>query len=399
LSKQFSAQAQSQALGYLYQVRYALLLLLKTGIEDPEAQISIEYLDDIAFEKDGNPVELIQAKHHVKKASLSDSSTDLWRTLRVWSENLLQGKLQLENVTLTLITTEHASHNTIASKLCPHDSGNRKVNEALDTLVSIAQSSESKANAQAYEAFLRLNQDQKRILLNRVQILDNSPNIIDTRAEIANYLRYTTRPKFLPAVQDRLEGWWFAIVIEHLFAKSPNIIPHRDLQVTLNDIQEQFHEDNLPIDYPDQIKVGEKDAEEDKRIFVEQLRLVRVSMLRVQKAISDFYRASEQRSHWIRDGLLLSKELERYEAHLFDEWERLFAIMQEDLENVDIDLKEESVQERGRSLFNTIQGIKLHVRSRCTEPYIMRGSFHILADRLYVGWHIDFHKRLKSFIA
>ena len=35
MSGQFSAQAQKPALGYLYQVRYALLLLIEAGIEDP----------------------------------------------------------------------------------------------------------------------------------------------------------------------------------------------------------------------------------------------------------------------------------------------------------------------------------------------------------------------------
>src|SRR6266567_3396485 len=193
MSGQFSAQAQNQALGYLYQVQYALLLLIEIGITDPEAQISIEYLDDIAFEKEGTPSELIQTKHHINvKASLTDSSTDLWRTLRVWSENLLQGRLQTENVTLTLITTEYAAVNSAACKLRPHASGSRNVDEALKTLLTIAQSSESKTNKAAYKAFLSLNQNQQQALLTNVHILDGSPNITDVKKEIANHLRAFT---------------------------------------------------------------------------------------------------------------------------------------------------------------------------------------------------------------
>lgn len=391
MSGQFSAQAQDQALGYLYQVRYALLLLIKAGIEDPEAQISIECLDDIAFEKNGTPVELIQTKHHRNRASLSDSSTDLWKTLRVWCEAFLQGKLQTENVIFTIITTEQAAVDSAASKLRPPVWGSRNVNEALEALINIAQTSGNKTNEAAYQTFLRLSKDQQRVLLANVQIIDDSPNIITVKTEITNHLRYTTRPKFLSPVCERLEGWWFEIVVKHLSSKSSDVISHGDLQNKLNDIQEQFYDDNLPIDYPVPISIEEKEAEEDKRIFVEQLRLVKGHKLRVQKAISDFYRSSAQRSQWIRDGILLNSELEQYEARLCDEWERRYAVMQENLTD---NPTEESMQKEGRELFNEIEKATMYIRSRCTAEYIMRGSYHILADQLHVGWHVEFRIRL-----
>ena len=77
-----SHNAAGQMTGYLYQVRLALKLLLES--DDPLFQVSLEKFDDIAFDKDDEPVQLIQAKHHCKPASLSDSSVDLWRTLNEW---------------------------------------------------------------------------------------------------------------------------------------------------------------------------------------------------------------------------------------------------------------------------------------------------------------------------
>ncbi len=396
MSGQFSAQAQNQALGYLYQVLYALLLLLKAGITDPEAQISIEYLDDIAFEKEGTPSELIQTKHHINaKASLTDSSTDLWRTIRVWCEDLLQNKLQTENVTFTLITTEHAAANSAACKLRPHASGSRNVDEALEILLDIAQISENKTNKSAYDAFLSLSLNQQQALLANIHILDGSPNIIDAQTEITNYLRLTTRPRYLQAVCRRLEGWWFEIVIKHLASMTKNVISYNDLLVTLNDIQEQFYEECLPIDFPEPIEIGEKEAQEDQRVFVEQLRLVNTRIKRIQKAISDYYRSSAQRSEWVRDGVLLNKELEQYESRLHDEWERRFESMQE---NFTDNPTEAEMQKEGRDLFNDIERASLYIRSRCMAEYIMRGSYHILADRLRVGWHEDFRNRLNHLL-
>jgi hypothetical protein len=75
-SSDFSAAPS--ALGYLFQIRYALVLLLRA--DEPENVISIEKLDDVAFEEDGEPKQLLQFKHHViNSATLTDSSTDFGR--------------------------------------------------------------------------------------------------------------------------------------------------------------------------------------------------------------------------------------------------------------------------------------------------------------------------------
>ena len=57
-------QASEQMLGYLYQVRYALALLLEN--DNSDCQISIEKFDDVAFSKDDIPIQLIQLKHHIQ---------------------------------------------------------------------------------------------------------------------------------------------------------------------------------------------------------------------------------------------------------------------------------------------------------------------------------------------
>lgn len=58
-------QASEQMLGYLYQVRYALSLLLNNDNENH--QISIERFDDVAFSQDDTPKQMIQLKHHVRQ--------------------------------------------------------------------------------------------------------------------------------------------------------------------------------------------------------------------------------------------------------------------------------------------------------------------------------------------
>lgn len=386
--------AAPQALGYLYQVRYALLSVLRHGRENPQCELSVERFDDIAFEREGTPEELLQTKHHIgAQGSLTDASTDLWKTLRVWSTGILDGSFQAETCIFTIITTALAPENSACSELRPIELGGRDPAEALSLLIKAASTSTSETNAPAYAAFLSLSALQQQTLIGNMQVLDGSPDIVDCRDNIIQELMYSTRPKHLEAVCERMEGWWTKIVIEHLANESLPAIAHTDLQAKLNDIQEQFQPDNLPIDYPSPIDMQERELAEAQRIFVEQLRLVAVGSVRVGKAISDYYRASQQRSRWVRELLLSPDDLVQYESRLTDEWERRYEIMKEGLSETST---EEEVVISGRSLFNDIDAENYFIRGRCTEHFVCRGSFHILANQLRVGWHRDYVDRLMA---
>jgi len=93
MSSQFDATASM--LGYLYQVRLALLDSLRRLRRLGTFSVSIETLDDVAFEKQGSPTELLQTKHHIdRQANLSDASPDVWKSLRVWVDALQHGRLE-----------------------------------------------------------------------------------------------------------------------------------------------------------------------------------------------------------------------------------------------------------------------------------------------------------------
>jgi hypothetical protein len=394
MSGQFSANAS--ALGYFYQARYALLLLLGA---DVDAEMSLERFDDIAFEQDGTPKELLQTKHQINyTGSLSNASTDLWKTLRVWSDAIAKGRIEPTETILTIVTTGRAPDGSAASKLKPNDAQQqRDVNSALDTLRQVPQSSKSETNKPAYDAFLALTPEQQHALVNNIYVLDSSPNILDTKDQLLGKLKFSTRPQFLKQVYERVEGWWFDRVVKHLSRNSSDPILYRELLAQINDIQEEYFDDNLPIEFLRAIAPEESELSEEQRIFIQQLRLVTVGEPRIRRAINDYYRAFEQRSKWVREELLDVGELELYEERLIDEWERLHEIMKEDLP---AGATEKQMQTEGKALFNLFDSHKeIHIRPRCTEPYVMRGSYHMLANKLRVGWHAEFLTRLSALLA
>jgi hypothetical protein len=77
--------------GYLYQCKYALVAATQRLRMAGTVSVNIECLDDVDFPEPGSPAELLQVKYHVAtKANVTDASSELWGTLRVWIDNLLE---------------------------------------------------------------------------------------------------------------------------------------------------------------------------------------------------------------------------------------------------------------------------------------------------------------------
>jgi hypothetical protein len=38
--------------------------------------------------------------------------------------------------------------------------------------------------------------------------------------------------------------------------------------------------------------------------------------------------------------------------------------------------------------------LNINIREKVNKPFVMRGTYHDLANQLKVGWHVDFMNRL-----
>jgi hypothetical protein len=201
----------SSALGYLYQCRYALFTTLQRARIEADVRVRLETRDDIHFERDGTADELLQTKHHIGSAmGLGDSSSDLWKTLRIWS---VEEKGDPPD-SYFLITTSTTTSGSIAEMLT--DSQTRDEETALSRLQTVTITSENQQNAKAYEAFSNLGSEGQARLLARIHIIPEQAQASELRHRLKEELAYAARPEHLDAFLDRLEGWWFARCIRQL---------------------------------------------------------------------------------------------------------------------------------------------------------------------------------------
>ena len=381
------------AVGYQHQTWWALYELLRSGIDRPDAAITLELYDDVAWEENGTPTQLLQLKHHQNTyRALTDTSTDLWRTLRVWMNTAIPG--DAAGAQLLLVTTQTASSGTAVAALRP-DTFDIKV--ALTGLEAVAHQATSQQTELARTQFLTLNSSDRRAFISRIRIIDSSPCIND--------IQKLVRARLLWALPTGREELFLAMVWNWWDEQSLTMLQGRRRSVDIGtartaiaEIRDQFTCESLPtlveLRDVDEISVA---ATYQTYLFVQQMRWIACPPRNLQKAIVDYYRAYSQAVRWIDEDLIGVAELTKFETDLIDEWEREFEWM---LDTLGDDADEDAKQQAGKQLLRQLldhSGIV--VRPRYDQPFFARGRRHVLADTGRIGWHPDFESRVHDLLA
>lgn len=235
-------------------------------------------------------------------------------------------------------------------------------------------------------------------LFEHIYIVDGASNILDVEKIVKKQIRYSCIPKYENLIYERLEGWWYKKAIEALCSEDPIFVTQNQVRSFIVSVSQEYSDENLPIDdFFDVDDLQENALSESEKILYEQLKLICLGSHRMQNALRDYYRAFKQRAAWVRNDLLYVNELEKYEKRLIDEWDHAFGEMQDDLAEIK-SLTEEEKAKAGRKLLSDIEKKDIRIRPKCEEAFVMRGSYHMLANKLKVGWHVDFFERLKGLL-
>lgn len=393
--------AGEQGLGYIYQARLALLQLLQLP---EDTAVFLEKDDDLDFVDGDGSKSLASLKHKAVGDRLTDLSTDFWKSVRIWLVRYKHDGRSASNLRFFLFTTGTVSDSSFLKRFLPVQ---LSTDDEAMTLAEQAEEALSRSRSELIgniaEAFNELTPSEKQDFLARILILDASPRIDDIPETIKDMHMRSIRREHRNAVFERLEGWWNDVVVKQLTGCRNEGIFGYEVSDKLSALSEEYKLDNLPITFRGKAPAGEIDTESDPRTFVVQLREIGVSSNRIRNAILDYYRAFEQRSEWARENLLVSGEIEDYEDRLVDEWSRYKDVV---FEQLDESSAEDVLLRAGRELYTwadqqTGNYESLRIRARVTEPYVIRGSFHILADaapepRVY--WHPRFLDRVGQLL-
>jgi len=385
--------AAPSMLGYLYQVRTALLWAVRES-KSSDFTVSLETLDDVTFNHDGEPATVLQTKHSVNVAStLTDLSADVWKTLRIWMIGLATGEIPART-TKFLISTSAATSGTACQALCV--GGGRNTTLAAERLKHAATSSSNADLASTFTAYLSLTPDQQQQLLERVFVLPGQPSADEIGASLASELYFMSLHHQETALET-LEGWWYKRVIGEMTIPSGGI-SKAELEARIADIQVSLKPDSLLIDDEiDKLLVAlEEMPEFSSRPFYKQVELVGGSAPRIRNAITSYLQAFRQRSAWTRDDLLFDSDLQKYDQRLITEWALLRSQVCDELGSAP---DEDELSKAGRAILKWAEDALVPIKTNVNVPWVCRGSLHMLAEDLKLGWHPEFKDRMEAILA
>lgn len=396
-ASKFSAGAQ--ALGYIYQLRYALYELM--GLPETDG-IFIEKRDDLNSLTEDGDATLSSLKHKKIGDVVNELSDDFWRSVRVWLAQYRKDGTAKSTAKFYLVTTAKVAEGTFVALLL---AGAKPDGTIVELAVKALETSTSKLIGPIREDFKALSDTEQMDFFSRITIFDSSPRIGDLPDLIVKAHFKGIRREFRKQVFEHLEGWWFNQAVELIEERRAGPLMGTEVWDRLTTIADGYRDDNLPINFRGKRPPEGVDATTDQRLFVRQLRDIGLSTERIESAIIDYYRAFEQRSSWAREDVLMRGEVEDYEGQLVEEWGRYRAVMMETAERnaIDGDLTEAILIEAGREIYKWAEFGTGHIRirERVTEGYVVRGGFHILANERptpKVYWHPRFLSSLSTVL-
>jgi hypothetical protein len=383
--------AGASMLGYLYQVRVALLWAIRQS-RIGDFSVSVETLDDVSFEANGDPIAVLQTKHSVLSTSgLSDLSPDLWKTLRVWMVGRISGEVPIVAAKF-LISTSVISAGTACSALVPEGEG-RDVEAASTRLKQAATTSTNAELKDAFEAFLALGEAERQQLLSSIYVVAGQPNADAIHSQLQAELYHVSLHHQALSVQ-MIEGWWFKRVIFELVHGGGGI-PRAEIDAQISEVQESLKREALPIDEEiDALMVAlEQLPEFASRPFYRQVEIVGAGPRRIRNAITSYLQAFRQRSAWTRDDLLFDADLRQYDQRLLTEW----ALLREQVcDELGEGAGEDEMTKAGRAILKWAEDAPLPIKPGVSVPWVCRGSLHMLAEDRRLGWHPDFEARMQA---
>ena len=380
--------AAGSALGYYYQATWALLELLRRGPDMPDARISIELYDDVAWDAAGTATERLQLKHHLNAAaSITDKGADLWRTIGVWMDEASPGDPTGE--LLAIVTTAAAPADSGVYRLRPPT---RDASEALRLIENAARESAAQDTADNRGRFLALSETDRKTFVSRMHVLDGQPHAVDIDDAVRKQLMWAMPRGRDDLFMEMLWGWWSGEVLAALSGRRGSI-GVGEVQDRIAEIRDQFAEDRLPT----LLHLSDIDRDElaqllGDRTFVAQLRLIDWPENNLQRALIDYQRAVVHSTRWVEDDLIGLPDLLNFGLELIEEWKSEYEFMQHEIAE---HATEQELKAAGVALLRRLLESNQHkVRPRYDEPFFARGKRHELADQLLVGWHPNYEAAL-----
>ena len=379
--------ARGQALGYFFQLERALSWL---SVAPAGSIVGIETEDDVVIELLNGEKIFEQDKSSTTNNFPFDAKRkDFWKTLHIWLEALKNREIQnKESPSFYMVTNKIANNNQIVVEI--NTANNKK--DALKIVKKLREFAKTIPDGlkDIVGKVIAFNDEQLAYLLIRIHFIDGSISIDKSIIVSDLQLPEDDNEYYLNA----LTGYIFNTLTENWRDNKPGKIYRNDFVRLKNKLIQEHFKDFFN---EETIRLADIAAEADAEIlnsnkYIEQLKIIESEDEEIFEAIEDYLRSSKARTEMAKKGYL---------------WEQAFLNMNDDLKSrwLTIFRQKRNLQssnklsdiELGRDILYSTLDHKATINGYPTRNYFLtKGTYHYLANELFVGWHPKFKKLIKK---
>ena len=388
MAKQKVHSANAQMIGYIYQMNYALYMLIQA---DDDSSICIEKYDDVdMYSGRDQSFKSVQLKHHGNSnVSITNSSKDIWNTFKSWYD--AKDDFDDNQVYRIFITTQKVSNNSFMFYL--KNDKYRNVDRAIELIYKYAKGKQTKfsngvsqsGKENQYDRFLELPEVATKEIIESTFVIDSEIYSHEIENEIKKYLRYTCYDIYIDDVYNELVGWWKNKVENDMLISKQRVSNH-ELKVKIREITEKYKLTTLPVFEMD-------NAGGDCKIYSDvlnrQLDLIKLPTAARKVVDKNYLKACVHRKKWLDKECIRPDEIKQYDEELYDYWEDQFYLIDSSSAK-----SEEYYVDCGLKLFEKLNSLSINIRRDFNKKFLTSGSYYIMANELKIGWHPLYKERL-----
>ena len=376
-----------QALGYGLQYTKMTALL----VDAPEgSMVSFEVLDDLAVETKSGEQALVQSKSALATNPLSDRAVAFWKTLANWADEIASGGVQTAKLRLIFYVTHERSGDISSSFAAATSDAEAKqvLDEAKKTLWGDAPKYVLKS-AVAETLAPHLNRffgHTTSTQISVAKLLEIETGQGEPQKELRGIFLFIPKNKVDDAVLHACG--WVQDRVNTLIGQGRAAILSRDefhAEMTTY-IRKHAERSILQSVAPEELPDG-KASELLPKVFVQQLQLIGLDFETQLEAVSDFFRASVDRTYWGETLQVHEKSFKELDATLTKTWRNLKIQTVAEHGN-------KSPENQGQALYAGCMLIKELVENQTPPSHFIPGCFHTLAEDKSVGWHPTYREKL-----
>ncbi|OAT84195.1 hypothetical protein A6P54_02545 [Bacillus sp. MKU004] len=369
-----SENAAGQLMGYTLQFPRALYHLTMC---EPGEMVCVEYLGDVAIEKDGVVRFSEEDKSSIHSNPVTDKSVDLWKTLYNWVNSIASGEFT-SGKTIFLLYTNKKGRKGIAeefSEAQDKDQVNQSINNAISRLSGLEV---THPIWYYYNHVINKNRAILEFIVMNFELRVGSDTGIQEVKE--RLLAMHVPESQIDFMCDKLSGWLQKNVLEKISNKNPAKVTWKEFNQEFSVVFERIMKREL-IDFTSIIEEEDVNKQVKKRpLYLKQLEEIDEDEEGVIEAVTEYMKAETNRGKWIENGIIDANVADEFEHRLIEQWRNEKKLV--DLTNVGIDEKT-----RGKILLYTCKKKEVRIRDMDPPSSTTAGTYHYLADEPVLGWH------------